>query len=74
MWGFLYGFTFVLRRFIAEDFFDCLNNVNSTREVVSILKEKALTDEMWDILNLYCDLINEAGEIGSFRYIKEILL
>ena len=74
MWGFLYGFTFVLRRFIAEDFFDCLNNVNSTKEVVSILKEKALTSEMWDILNLYHDLINEAEEIGSFRYIKEILL
>ena len=74
MWGFLYGFTFVLRRFIAEDFFDCINNVNSTKEVVLILKEKSLTNEIWDILNLYHDLINEAEEIGSFRYIKEILL
>lgn len=74
MWGFLYGFTFVLRRFIAEDLFDCINNVNSTKEVVLILKEKSLTNEIWDILNLYHDLINEAEEIGSFRYIKEILL
>lgn len=64
--GFMYAFTFILRRFLALDFFQCLENVSDGNEVVSLLNEKAIGDEIWGILNLYHDLIKEAEEMGSF--------
>lgn len=70
--GFMYAFTFILRRFLALDFFQCLDNVSDGKEVISLLNKKAIGDEIWDILNLYHDLIEEAEEVGSFDHAIEI--
>ena len=71
IWGFIYAFTFLLRRFIGKDIFKYIENINDEKEVLVLLTEKAPQDDFWNVFNIYYDLVEEADAMDSFKYIKE---
>ena len=73
IWGFIYAFTFLLRRFIGKEIFKHIENINDEKEVLAFLNEKAPTDDFWNIFNIYYDLVEEADAMDSFKHIKEFL-
>jgi len=70
-WGFLYGFTFLLPRFLSQDFYTKLDALTDSKDIIELLVNEATTDEVWNILNYYVDMVNEVNELGTIRIMQE---
>jgi len=68
MWGFLCGFIYLLQRHVSEDFLTKLESIDDckSKEIVDLLINESASDELWNIVNCYTDMLNEAEELGTF--------
>ena len=69
MWGFLYGFMFILRRFVCSDGWSQLGACSSSWEVVGVVDML----ELWDVIKVYFDLLVEARVGNTLERMKHVL-
>ena len=62
LWGFLYGFMFVMRRFVCGDGWAQLDGCRTSWEVVGVMDML----ELWDVVSVYFDLLVEANDNKTF--------
>ena len=68
LWGFLYGFMFILRRFVCSDGWSQLGACSSSWEVVGVVDML----ELWDVIKVYFDLLVEARVGNTLERMKHV--
>lgn len=60
-WGFLFGFMFLMYRFVPNEIYSKATSTDDEDEIVNILKE---VDSFMNIYKIYIDLVHEAESAG----------
>lgn len=70
-WGFLYGFIFIMPRFVHSDFYASLKDAHNSHDIVKLLNEKGKPD-VWNAINIYSDFLCEAGQLKTFDLMEKL--
>ena len=75
-WGFVFGFCFILPRFIsnqqlASDFYSKLNDFESSGAIVDWISKNA-SPNIWSVLEMYVDMVQIDDDLGTLDIMEKL--
>jgi len=75
-WGFIFGFCFILPRFLSKkqlsfDFYSKLKEINESSDIIKLISENASLN-VWSVLDMYVDMVQIEDDLGTLELMEKL--